>query len=96
MGRKGRIKQLAELFNQTDSAYSKYEKEVLNGHRDVEWPEWYAEYLIGHGLDLLTEDRIAAEILAGFLLESKAEHKASRSTLTWEEYTATRIIDRFV
>jgi hypothetical protein len=70
--------------------------EILDGHRDIQWPEWYAEYMIGHGLDLLMGDRLAAEILAGFLLESRAEHKASRSTLTWEEYAANRIVDRMV
>lgn len=96
MGRRGKIRQLSELFHQADSAYQQYELKVRDGDRDIGWPEWYAEYLIGHGLDLLMEDRLAADLLAGFLLRSKADHKAFRSDLTWEEFAAARIVDRRV
>ena len=96
MGRGVKIRQLAELFHQAESAYQQYELTILHGDRDIQWPEWYAEYLIGHGLDLLIEDRIGADLLAGFLLHSKADYKVCRSPVTWEEFAAARIVDRMI
>ena len=96
MGRKERLRRLAELFHQAESAYQHYEQSVLEGDRDLHWPEWYADYLIGHGLDMLVQDRLAAELLAGFLLRSKADHKACRTRLSWEEFAAARMVERMV
>ena len=96
VGRRVKIRQLSELFHQAESAYQQYELKVRDGDRDIGWPEWYAEYLIGHGLDLLTQERLESDLLAGFLLRSKADHKACRSAATWEEFTAARIVDRMI
>ena len=96
MGRTRKIRQLSELFHQADSAYQEYELKVRDGDRDTHWPEWYAEYLIGHGLDLLIEDRLGEETLADFLLRSKVDHKAYPSEITWEEFAAARIVDKMV
>ena len=96
MGRTRKIRQLSELFHQTESAYQEYELKIRNGDRDTQWPEWYAEYLIGHGLDLLIEDRLGPKRLAIFLIRSKADHKAYPSEITWEEFTAARILDKMV
>jgi len=96
MGRKDRIHLLAELFHQADTAYTNYEQKVLKGNWDIQWPEWYADYLIGHGLDMLVEDRIAADLLAGFLLRSKAEFRTCNSKLSWEEFAANRIVEMLV
>ena len=96
MGRRDTIRQLAELFHQAESAHHHYVKNVLEGENDLLWPEWYAEYLIGHGLDLLLEDRLAAELLAGFLLRCRADHKACRSTVSWEEFAAARMAEKIM
>ena len=96
MGRRERVRQLAELFHQAESAFHHYEQEVLEGDRDIYWPEWYADYLIGHGLDLLMEDRLASELLAGFLLRCKADHKACGSRISWEEFAAMRMVEKMV
>ena len=96
MGRRDRIRQLAELFHQAESAYQYYEQNVLKGDRDILWPEWYADYLIGPGLDVLMEDRLASELLAGFILSCKADHKASRTKLSWEEFAAARMVERII
>lgn len=96
MGRKDKVRRLAELFHQAETAYQHYEKNVLEGNRDIQWPEWYADYLIGHGLDMLVEDRLAAELLANFLLRSRADHKACNSPVSWEEFTAERIVEKTV
>ena len=96
VGRARKIRQLSELFHQADSAYQEYELKIRNGDRDSRWPEWYAEYLIGHGLDMLIEDRRGEERLADFLLRSKADYKAYPLEITWEEFAAARIVDKMV
>ena len=96
MGREDRIFQLARLLNHTYSAHHLYEKSVLNGGRDIHWPEWYAEYLIGHGLDILVEDRLSTDQLENALKESRQNHRASGSKLSWEEFTARWIVEKLV
>ena len=36
-------KRLAELLRQAERAHGEYEK--MLGHRDDNWPEWYAAYI---------------------------------------------------
>jgi len=96
MGREDRVRQVTELLQQTDSAHHSFEKKVLNGDQDIHWPEWYAEYLIGHGLDLLMEDRLATELLVSFLRQSRSDHSSCGSSLSWEEFAAKRIVERLV
>jgi len=96
MGREDKVRQVAELLQQTDSAHHSYELKVLDGDQDIHWPEWYADYLIGHGLDLVMEDRLATEMLVSFLKKSRADHRACCSNLTWEEFAARNIVEKLV
>ncbi len=96
MGIEDRVRQVTELLQQTDSAHHSFEKKVLNGNQDIHWPEWYAEYLIGHGLDLLMEDRLATELLVSFLRQTRSDHRSCGSSISWEEFTAIRIVEKLV
>ena len=96
MGREDKIRNVTELLGRTDSAHHSFEIKVLKGDRDIRWPEWYAEYLIGHGLDLLMEDRLTTEMLANFIQESKTDYRSCDSKLTWEEFAAARIVEKLV
>ena len=96
MGREDKIRQLAELLGQADSAHHSYQKKVLNGGQDTHWPEWYAEYLIGHGFDMVLEDRLATELLESFLRESRADHGTCDTDICWEEFAARRIVEKLV
>lgn len=96
MGREDKVRQFAELLQQTDSAHHSYEIKVLNGDQDILWPEWYAEYLIGHGFDMLLENRLATELLVSFLRKCKADHRACGSSLSWEEFAAKSIVEKLV
>jgi len=35
---------LADLLKQAEKAHAEYEQQL--GHRDDNWPEWYAEFII--------------------------------------------------
>jgi len=36
--------ELAELLQETERAHGEYEREL--GHRDEDWPSWYAGYML--------------------------------------------------
>lgn len=38
-------KQLARLLREAEQAHAAYETSL--GHRDDDWPDWYARYIIG-------------------------------------------------
>ncbi|MDF1525890.1 MAG: hypothetical protein P1S59_06450 [bacterium] len=91
MGREDKIRQVAKLLGQTDSAHHSYEIKVLNGDRDSHWPEWFAEDLIGHGFDMVLEDR-----LARFLETLDEVRKGSSNLMDWRDGTARRMVDTLV
>jgi hypothetical protein len=41
----GTIEILRDLMTRAEAAHGVYETEVLNGVRDEEWPQWYAEHM---------------------------------------------------
>jgi hypothetical protein len=96
MGREDKIREVAELLRQTDMAHHTYEEKVLKGEQDSYWPEWFAEYLIGHGFDLLMEDRLATELLESLLRKSREDYRACGFNLSWDKFTARRIVDELV
>ncbi|WP_158442501.1 hypothetical protein [Palaeococcus pacificus] len=38
------VEKLAKLLREAEKAHASYEKKL--GHRDEDWPEWYAKYII--------------------------------------------------
>ncbi|HEU5438995.1 MAG TPA: hypothetical protein VFU88_06875 [Ktedonobacterales bacterium] len=38
-------KQLARLLREAEQAHAAYESSL--GHRDDDWPDWYARYIVG-------------------------------------------------
>jgi hypothetical protein len=67
MNQEERIDRISHLLAMALDAHDSYENKVLGGQQDQEWPEWLAEYLIGHGLDVLLENELAVEKLSHFL-----------------------------
>lgn len=41
----GTTELLRDLLIRAETAHGVYETEVLNGVRDEEWPQWYAEHM---------------------------------------------------
>lgn len=37
------VDRLAQLLRQAESAHGEYERSL--GHRDEDWPKWYAQYI---------------------------------------------------
>jgi hypothetical protein len=38
------VDRLAELLREAEAAHGEYEREL--GHRDEDWPTWYARYIV--------------------------------------------------
>jgi hypothetical protein len=44
------VEQLEKALRRAEEAHGKYEKEL--GHRDDEWPSWYAQYMSAEQAEL--------------------------------------------
>lgn len=82
-----------KLLNQTGSAHGRYEETVLNGVYDQNWPEWYAGYAVNHGLGSLMGREITAEEFSRFLAASYEDYKQANLGLSWDEYTARKMLE---
>ena len=87
------IEQIEELLLRTENAHGQYEETELNGVYDQSWPQWYAAYLIQHGLSAIVQQEITAEQLSVFLAKSFEAFKKNNLGLGWEEYTARKLIE---
>jgi hypothetical protein len=88
-----RIYKVSQLLSMAIDAHHSFEDKVLNGERDKQWFEWIAEYLIGHGLDVLLENKLTVENLSQFLLQNPVETDLDKIDYTWNEVTARRMVD---
>jgi hypothetical protein len=85
------VNQIASLLSQAGSAHHQFEQTVLKGVYDQEWPAWYAEYVIAHGLNDLLPNPVTIEQLSRFLAENYEVYKKENSKLGWADYTAQQI-----
>lgn len=81
---------IARLLAQAGSAHGVYEEQALGGVYDQNWPQWYAAYLIEHGLGALLKHSITLEQLSAWLKASDAAYRAEQPALSWPEYYAQR------
>ena len=88
-----RIGALQALLAQTEAAHGVFETTELNGVYDQEWPRWYAEYAVQHGIGTLLGRAVTADELARFLTSSWDELQQAdpRPSDPWAAYTARRI-----
>lgn len=86
-----KITQITALLSQAGSAHHHFEQTVLKGVYDQEWPAWYADYVIQHGLGELLSTPVTVEPLAQFLAEDYEVYKRENSKLDWADYTAQQI-----
>src|SRR5262245_27447039 len=83
--------QIAALLSQAGSVHHQFEQTVLRGVYDQEWPAWYADYVIQHGLRELLPRPVTVESLAQFLAENYEVYQRENSKLGWADYTAQEI-----
>lgn len=96
VAREDKVRQLSNLLEMADRAHHQYEVLVLHGKRDETWYEWYAEYLIGHGIDAILEDMLSVDRLARFLASMDEVRRGSSNVMDWGDGTARRMVDTLV
>jgi hypothetical protein len=89
-----RVEAIRQLLVQAEGAHGDYERTELGGTYDEEWPRWYAEYAVDHGIADLLGSPLGPDDLSAFLASSYAEFKVARADPDeeWAAYTARRIV----
>jgi hypothetical protein len=59
-----RVEALQALLVETEAAHGAYEASELNGVYDEQWPSWYAEYAVEHGIGTILGRPVTADQLA--------------------------------
>jgi hypothetical protein len=91
-----REQRIAALLLETGAAHGAYEERELNGVYDQNWPEWYAAYLIAHGLSDLVQAQVTADQLSQLLKQSDEAYKREQPGEGWPSYYARRIVARLM
>jgi hypothetical protein len=90
-----RVTALEALLAETEAAHGEYETTALNGVYDEDWPRWYAEYAVDHGIGAILGRALSADELTHVLATqwTEFEHADPRPTDPWERYIARRLAD---
>ncbi len=82
---------VAALLRQAGAAHGEYEERELGGVYDERWPEWYAAYLVEHGLGELLGHPISTGELGGLLAAFDAAYKQAQLDEHWTTFYARRL-----
>ncbi len=88
---KEKVTAIAALLHRAGTAHGKYETEELNGVYDQNWPIWYAQWVVEHGVNDLVEQPVSAERLSATLYAINEQHKRTDKHQSWAEFTAERL-----
>ena len=82
---------VAALLARAGAAHGIYEERELGGVYDERWPEWYAAYLVEHGLGDLLGRPISAGELGDLLAAADAAYKQVQPAEHWATFYARRL-----
>ncbi len=83
---------IAALLSQTGAAHGEYEERAHGGKYDEDWPQWYAAYLIEHGVnDLIGGSALTVEQLSALLKQLDEDYRREKPADGWPVYYARRI-----
>ncbi len=85
---------VAALLREAETAHGEYERTALGGVFDEDWPRWYAEYLLDHGLaeHLPAEGPGAPHRLATVLKRLADDYERERAGNPWPEVYARWLV----
>jgi hypothetical protein len=88
-----RIGALEALLVEAEAAHGVFEATELNGVYDQDWPRWYADYLVEHGIGGLLGRPVDADELGRLLAASWAQLQQAdpRPADQWTTYVARRL-----
>ena len=82
------------LLREAEAAHGEYEASVLGGVRDEGWADWYAAYLLEHGLEELLPDASGIEMrdLATLLGRYDEEYRREQPAWPWPDAYAQKLV----
>jgi hypothetical protein len=87
------LQELEELFRQAGQAH--HQAFIDTDGEDLEWPTWYAEYMISRLSGLLNAKFTQSELI--YLLVSAEKERSSRAPgADWARYYARFFIERYL
>jgi hypothetical protein len=86
--------QLIELFHETEEACQEAGKEA-NGE-SIDWPIWYADYLLDNGIEDLLEAKLVKSDLIYLLVRAAHEQAVEAPGSKWDRYYAEFFLSRYV
>jgi hypothetical protein len=88
-----RVEALESLLTQAEEAHGVYESSELHGVYDEQWPRWYAQYAMDHGIAALIGRDVTVDELAELLAKSWAETQRTEAEPadSWARATARRL-----
>jgi len=84
---------IAALLSQTSAEHGAYEERELGGAYDQNWPQWYATYLVEHGLGDLLNAMVTSERLSGLLRAYDEAYRREPPAEGWPDYYARRLVE---
>ena len=91
--RQDRQRRVAELLADAESAHGEYEARELQGVFDRRWAQWYAHYLLDHGVGPALGTEVTPEQLASWLAECDAAYQREQPAEAWPAYYARRLVN---
>jgi hypothetical protein len=91
------VSELSALLSRATEAHHRYEVEDLGGEYDVEWPAWYATYVVENDTSgLLPASNISGGVteLADLLKQADKSHLANAPERKWQDYYAEFLVGR--
>ena len=83
---------IAALLSETEAAHGRYEERELNGVYDQNWADWYAAYLVQHGLAELLGSALTAGQVSQLLKQYDADYKRDQPGEGWSAYVAQQLV----
>ena len=90
-----RVAAIEALLAEAQAAHGEYEATELGGVYDRDWPRWYAEYAVDHGIGDILGRPVTADELTQALSATWAEFERAdpRPVEPWTGYIARRLAD---
>jgi hypothetical protein len=84
---------IAQLLVETRAAHGDYEKTVLKGVHDEDWPRWFAMYLLANGSpELLPQGgQFGATQFGAILKQLDVDYRREQPAAEWSVFYAERL-----
>ena len=83
---------LKQLLSDVTSAHRLYEQTDLGGSTDSDWSHWYADWLLGAGIQELLGSAVTADQLSRALEDGFPHYAAVAAERSWAEFMADRLL----